>query len=242
MFQTVKLLLEYNGDPYLENDQGLTPFDVCKNQEILSLLHQSHAHQQEEGGMAPGGGEEESEEEDVFVSKEKSVRVRDSHLKAGSKGSSRSSADSILEEELATRDSERGRGTSPDRPAPERNTDNTPTSRPRSSFYSDLSSSESEGEHHEPPPGAGGKLGGRKVRYHLAKMGEAKQKLLGKLDESSEPENQSKGSVVVKGSEVTEDVGHGSEEDNDEAMDNGQEGMHSHFVLAGSYFCSYCGN
>lgn len=172
--QTVKLLLEYHANPYQENDQGLSPIDVCKNPEILSLLKEER-----------GGGEgEEGEEEDVFAPKEKGAKIRTSHLKTGSKGGSRSSVESFYDDEfprdVESSHSHGGKSTPEARHGGRQKLSNTPKSRPRGVLYSDLSSSEGEGEHLDPS----GKLGVRKVRYHLAKMGEAKQKLLGKLEES----------------------------------------------------------
>lgn len=219
--QTAKLLLEYHGDPYQENDQGLTPIDVCKSPEILALLREGRRPsvggkekvkvEREEGDG--GREEEEEEEEDVFV--RKAVHVRDSHLKKGSKGSSRSSGDSICEEgeEEDGGVARGGRGEADDivstpTRASDKKMGHTPKSRPRSALYSDLSSSEGEGDNSEPPR----KLGGRKVRYQLAKVGEAKQRFLGKLEESGELEG-GRG----KGVGATGSAGHVKEEGNEDS-------------------------
>ena len=145
---------------------------------------------EERGDDIHGEGEEEGEEEeeDVFAPKEKGTKMRNSHLKSGSKGSSRSSVESFYDDEFP-REVEssysRGEKSTPEaRHGGRQKLGNTPKSRPRGILYSDLSSSESEGEHLDPS----GKVGVRKVRYHLAKMGEAKQKLLGKLEESESGE------------------------------------------------------
>lgn len=219
--QTVRLLLEYNSNPYQENDQGLSPIDVCKNPEILCLLREERAPRED--------AREESEEEDVFVPKEKKLRLRDSHLKSGSKGSSRSSVDSFYEEDggknVGSSHNVKGINTTPDGSGRmDRKMDHTPKSRPRNVLYSDLSSSESEEEHSYPP---GGKSGVHKVRYHLAKMGEAKQKLLGKLEESRELE-----SGRVKGGEVID--GRGKEGDS-EAMDDDPTGVCVCMYVGGCY-------
>lgn len=195
--QTAKLLLKYHANPYQENDQGLTPVDVCKNPEILSML-------KEEMGDREGEGEGE---EDVFAPKEKGAKIRNSHLKTGSKGSSRSSVESLYDDEFprdaVAEEEEESSYTRGEKTTPEASRHHggggggggrqklelgsTPKSRPRARgvLYSDLSSSESDGEHLVDPSG---KSGVRKVRYHLAKMGEAKQKLLGKLEESESGE------------------------------------------------------
>ena len=147
------------------------------------------------------GSKIDSEEEDVFVLKDKRVKSRDqSHFKVGSsKGSSRSSLDSDREDERGD-DEDRRKGRSLYRDGGslikkitttpvgvystgmDRNIDHTPKSRPRNVLYSDLSSSESDGEHSDPSGGHG------RGRY-LAKRSEVKQKLLGKLDESKEADN-----------------------------------------------------
>lgn len=202
--QTVQLLLEYHSDPYQENDQGQSPIDVCKHPEILRLLREADASRDE-------GAQEESEEEDVFIPKEKQLaRAKGSHVKSGgSKGSSRSSGENLFEEEEDfAKDKTKGptfvegassgvtsEGAGAER---ERNIAQTPKSRPRSALYSDLStSSESDGDHLDPPASTGGKSGIRKVRYHLAKVGEAKQKLLGKLEESGEADSNRSGGEGV---------------------------------------------
>lgn len=209
----MQLLLDYHGNPYLENDQGLTPIDVCKNPEILSLLREERAPREEREHAREDSEEAAEEEEDVFVTRDKTVgRVRDSHLKTGSKGSSRSSADSICEEKEGEIESGLYRDADEVCNTPNRvmgkKFSHTPKSRPRNILYSEPSSSGSDSE----PPG---KLGGRKVRYHLAKMGEAKQKLLGKLEESGELE-----SGHVRGPEVTQSEGCGKEDDSETSEDN----------------------
>lgn len=203
----MRLLLEYSGNPYQENDQGFTPIDVCKHQEILHLLKEEQlSHDEEARG--------DSEEEDVFVPKEKRTRLRDAHLKTGSKGSSRSSADSFYEDDVPQDGGNRrragvyrdGTGSNSEVEAygdMSKRVGHTP-SRSRGVLYSDLSSSESEGEHLDPH----GKSGVRKVRYHLAKMGEAKQKLLGKLEESSEVDGR-----VLRSPETGEKEGRGKGEE-----------------------------
>lgn len=200
-FQTVRLLLEYRSDPYQENEQGQSPIDVCKNPEILRLLREA-------GASREGAAKEDSEEEDVFIAKEKQVtRVRSSHIKSGSKGSSRSSAESLFEEEEgfakekvkgSTYLEGAGCGGTPEVAGAEKgkNLGETPKSRPRGALYSDLSSSESESD---TTSSSAGKCGVRKVRYHLAKVGEAKQKLLGKLEETREADCSKGGEGVAQG-------------------------------------------
>ena len=174
-------MLEYNSNPYQENDQGLTPVDVCKHKEILHLLTKGKISFDDEP-------KEDSEEEDVFISKEKRVRTQEPHFKVESKGSSWSSVDSFGEDNDGEKEKtsfQDGHGvqTTPvvGRGMYSRE-GTTPKSRPRSALYSDLSSSESENESSDPPSF-------RKGRYQLAKMVEAKQKLLGKLDELGEADD-----------------------------------------------------
>ena len=260
-------MLEYRSNPFQENDEGLTPIDVCKHPEILQLMREEG--EEEEGvspeGISPeerGGGvredseeEEEEEEEDVFApaQEKQRTRLRDyPSLKSVSKGSSRSSAESLgLYDEEETKNQDRAKDTnsyhhhhllhrydqegggvvgSPDQEVGgaaaagiivssgigSRVAHHTPKSRPRSSLYSDLStSSESEGENLEPP---GGRSGGRKVRYHLAKMGEAKQRLLGKLEETGEAESRTHNKEEESEKEGVESDGRGSKgEEPDEA-------------------------
>ncbi len=271
----MRLLLEYHSNPYQENDEGLTPIDVCKHQDILCLLREGGGEEGgAEGGGEGGGAREDSEEEDVFAPPQERQRgrARDSSLKSGSKGSSRSSADSLSlygeegEEDEAGRQQEdedtnsyhhhqEGGGVvvTPDGGVGgaaaarmiSRRMDHitTPKSRPRNALYSDLSSSESEGENLD-PPGRGrrsaGRYGGvRKVRYHLAKMGEAKQRLLGKLEETGEAteaghhisapekegvESKGRGKEEEEGEEPVEGVepkGRGSEPEGEESEDGG---------------------
>lgn len=199
----MQLLLEYHSDPYQENEQGCSPIDVCKHPEILRLLREAGASQE-------GAAREDSEEEDVFIAKEKQVtRVRGSHIKSGSKGSSRSSAGSLFEEEEGfAKDKVKvslyiegaSCGGTPEMVGAEKGNSfsQTPKSRPRSALYSDLSSSGSESEHMDATSSAG-KSGVRKVRYHLAKVGEAKQKFLGKLEESREADCSKGGGGVAEG-------------------------------------------
>lgn len=211
--QTVQLLLEHHANPYQENDHGVSPISACKNPQILHLLR--------EGSRV--AAREESDEEEVFVSKEKQKRIRATHIKKGSKGSSRSSGESFYEEEDELvkdkgKDKLRGSSFSDGVSTPDgtgsRTYDQTPKSRPRSVLYSDLSSSESEGEHIDASSSSRAKSGVHKVRYHLAKMGEAKQKLLGKLEESGELDcglGSERGTADVGGS-----GGRGREGDNTE--------------------------
>jgi hypothetical protein len=161
---------------------------VCKHPEILCLLKEVDA-------SSEGGTREDSEEEDVFIPKEKQpTRVRGSHVKSSSKGSSHSSADSLFEEEGedVERDKAKRSRHLEATPTPEgtergKPFGHTPKSRPRGALLSDLTSSEGDGEHLDASfSSTSGKSGIRKVRYHLAKVGEAKQKLLGKLEESGE--------------------------------------------------------
>ena len=204
----MKVLLDYQCDPHQENDQGLSPIHVCKHQEILRLLRgEGPRRDTKESTNDEDEEEEEEEEEDVFVPKEKRIKTRDLHIKSGSKGSSRSSGDSFYEEDFLKDppQSESGVVGTPEGVGVgakgfgaedvNRGFGHTPKSRPRGALYSELSSSESEAEAvggecraalpSDPPRKSGGRA---KVRYQLAKMGEAKQKLLGKLEESGEME------------------------------------------------------
>ena len=167
--QTVHLLLKYGSDPYQMNDQELTPIDVCKNEEIVRVMKDWSGHRH---------AHEDSEDEDVFTLSKERLRVSCSHLRAGSKGSSHSS---VGEEEA---DVCNGKGTTPDTITTKSGTGRgvvyTPTSRPREAFYDGLSLMEGDGDNNSKP------AEGLKRRCLLAKMGEAKQKLLGKLEESGD--------------------------------------------------------
>ena len=177
------------------NDQELTPIDTCKNEEIVHLMKEWPSRHRP--------AHEDSEDEDVFTPcKETRLKRCGSQLRTGSKGSSHSSIGdedsdgSVVQgicaspEGIISTSCEISRGVV-----------NTPTSRPRGVLYSELSSSESDDEV------LPGQAGIPKRRYHLTKMGEAKQRLLGKLEESGELDKK------VRRKEDSDE--HGCEEDSE---------------------------
>ena len=168
------------------NDKELNPIESCKNPDIVSLMREWPQHR---------GIQDDSEDEDVFaVSKETRPQSRTSQLRRGSKGSSRSSAgddsDSGVMKGSILYGNARGRHKEAIASDLSRRAGHTPTSRPRSVLYSDLSSSASEDEAEKLKKTP--KLRGRKGKYNLAMMAETKQKLLGKLDKSSEADERMK--------------------------------------------------